>query len=56
MGKRSQAMGRWPKRKLSPHVYSMQIRNPLGVLFRVLAKGLSRPDKTQLQKQLKERA
>ena len=58
MGKRSQSKNHWRKRKRSEHIFSTQFEavvNGVARMFRTLSKGLTRPDKAMLRKQIEER-
>jgi len=55
MGKRSQALGRWPKRQRSPHTFSDRVVDVFGKMFRVISHGLTRPEKEVLRKRLDDR-
>ena len=55
MGKKSRAKNPWIKKPSELHTFSDIIPNPLGRLFHVLSRGLTRPSKAELEKQLKER-
>jgi hypothetical protein len=55
MGKRSQAKQPWPTKAREPHTFSDKVTNSLGQIFRIVSKGLTRPKKEELQKQIKRR-
>ena len=58
MGKLSQSKNHWKKRKRSEHIYSVKVDaiiNGISHMFMILARGLTRPDKAMLRKQLEKR-
>lgn len=53
MGKRSQARERWPKRKRDEHVFSNVVTDNFGRLIRILSRGLTRPERAELEKRVR---
>ncbi len=54
MGKHSQAKHRWPKREREAHTFSDRVADQFGHIFRILSRGLRRPEKEELKKRLEE--